>query len=340
MLHPLVVALLAADLTAALLLASATYSAGRILVGWQGGAATDEQLALERRAEGVSIRGRAGALTFLAASFLLVLAIASVLPGIVRGAMCGTGVLQAMGPSGPRVLAFQGLALFALAAWHLVDGLNRGHPRAPLTTVAARALLLSFPIVLLALIETARSLLALEVEQPVDCCSAVFDAVREQSSTDRGRSINWLYPMGGGAVVIVSLGLFLFFARARGRGAVAWILAVTTLFWIPTAAVALVRHLVSYHYGVLAHDCPFCLFAWRHGLLGYPIFGLLLIVLFEGTGAALALSLGSKFPEIEEAASKRARKAALGAAAGTALFVVLAVFPAIAWRLRHGVWLD
>lgn len=336
-LHPILVALALTDLIAALLVAAAAVTAVRVVLGWDPGSAARRQLELERRAEAASLRARAGLGFFLLGSALLVVAVTAVLPDLVPGAMCGTGVLQATGPLGPRALALRGLALAALAGWHLLDRLDRSHPRAPLTTGAARALLLATPILLLAVADTGRAFLTLGGQPPVDCCAVVYDAVRTGTEASARGEVPWVALMTFGAPPLLLLALL---SGSRSPGKVtAALLAALALAWVPAAAMALVRELAAYHYGVLAHDCPFCLFAARHYLVGYPLFGALVVVALEGPAVWLARAVGDRAPELREAAAARSRRAALTAAGAAALFLALAWLPALVWRFRHGVWI-
>ena len=114
--HPVLVAVLALDAMALALLGAAVVTAVRVVLGWAPDSSASAQLTLEARADSASLLGRLGAAALLGATLLLVGAIARVLPSIVPGAMCGTGVLQSMDGLGGRALALRGVALGLLAA--------------------------------------------------------------------------------------------------------------------------------------------------------------------------------------------------------------------------------
>jgi hypothetical protein len=281
---------------------------------------------------------------FLLGSGLLVLAVASVLPGLVPGAMCGTGVLQAAGPLGSRALGLRGVALAALFGWSLLDRLDRGHPMSPLASAAARALLLAAPVVLLAVVDSERAFLTLDGQEPVDCCAVVYDAVRSGEASTFRPTVSWTTWMNVSAAPLLVTALALALRRPGRQGWWSrlnpWLLAACSLVWLPLAALALVRELAAYHYGVLAHDCPFCLFVVRHRCVGSPLFGALLLVALEGMAAAIAARVGARFMVVQEAAADRARQAGMRVAVGTALFLALALWPAVVWRLHHGLWME
>lgn len=341
--HPIVLAVVACDAAAALLLLAAAATAVRTVLGWSPDDASRRQLALERRVERASLQARAGTALFLSGGVLFVFSIASVLPGVVPGAMCGTGVLQAMGAEGARALWLRALALLALGAWHLIDRLDRSSPSAPLTSAAARALLVAAPLALLAVADAARALLGLEVQSPVDCCAVLYDAVRSSREGARrwDAGVPWVSLTIVGGVSLATLSL----AIARGGGTrpraapgVA-LLAALAFLWGLVAARTLTGELAAYHYGVLAHECPWCLFTWHHALAGYPLFGLLAVVIAEGTAALAATLVARRAPDVSCAAARRASRGAFVTCGATVAFLALALLPAILWRLRHGVWI-
>ncbi|MEO1336050.1 MAG: hypothetical protein AAFV29_10420, partial [Myxococcota bacterium] len=95
MIHPLLVAIVVIDLCAAGLLFAAALRSEPVIRGWAPGDASARQIDLERRLEAASLLGRTGTITFVVSSIALLLALTAVLPEIVPGAMCGTGVVEA-----------------------------------------------------------------------------------------------------------------------------------------------------------------------------------------------------------------------------------------------------
>jgi len=336
LIHPLTLAIAAADLAATALLAAAAWHAAAVASGWRPAAADAEQLRLERRAEAGSLLARWGAALFLLAGLLLIAAVAASLPAVVPGAMCGTGVVQATGGAADRALALRLLALVLLALWRAGDRLDRGAPRAPLAPQAARLLLLAVPVAVVAAVGTWRALAALDVHTPVECCAAVYDtaASAREARTTGGLS-------DGALLAAAAAGWLLLLVSAVGswrtRIATQRLAAAAAAAWTPLAALALVRVLSAYHYGVLHHHCPWCLFLPEHRLVGYPLFGALLLVLLDAPAAALALSWGRRADET--AAAALARAAARRRQAALLLFALLAAGPPLWWRWAHGVWL-
>lgn len=341
--HPLLVTVLVIDALALVLLAVAVPTAVAVLLRWAPAETSRAQLRLEARAEGASILGRAAGAALLLSTLAFVVSVTSVLPSLVPGAMCGTGVLQATGGVGGRALALRCAALGLLGAWHLIDGLNRSAPRATLATSSARALLLAVPLVLLGVIDTARAFWRLDLHQPVDCCAAVYDQVRASSPAAAGGTASdalWLWTALAGGVVLMALGLWVFRQREAVRRNAARALALGALLWAPVAAIALVRVLAAYHYQVLRHHCPWCLFLPEHYAVGYPLFAALAVALFEGPAALLAAHFARAKTEVAAAAQRRFRRAGLHVVLSVFAFWLLAGLPPLIWRLRFGTWMS
>jgi hypothetical protein len=335
--HPLLVAIVALHLLGLALLAGASVTGVRLLIGWNPGSASVAQLRLERSSETASLLGRASLMLFLCAALALVAAVAGALPILVPGAMCGTGVLQAMGGEGGKAFALQFAALLVMAVWSALDKLDRARPDAPLATACARMILLSLSAQGAASMEVLDAIFSLDPHRPVDCCSIIYGrSVAPQTGT----------PWFDGTLVLVLAGtlgsvilLLAPLVRRRPGATAAYSLSATALAFVPTAALALVRVLAAYHYQVLSHRCPWCLFLPEHGFAGYPLFGALALVAFEATAMATAQGVAQSLPALEGAARHRVRLAALRITLATTAFVLIATWPALTWRLRFGLWM-
>ncbi len=340
--HPLVLAVVGLDLLGLLALLFAAATALQVLLHWAPGSAAAAQIALERRAETAELAVRCGFWAILGASLVLVVGITNVLPELVPGAMCGTGVLQATAGSGARALGFRFGALMLLYGWRMLETVNRRQPQGTLTVPAARLLLLALPLALLAAGDTLQALAGLDVLQPVDCCAVVYDQFRPPELSGRAAGLSdelWLGLFGGGAFLLGVLAVSLVRASDPVRGRWPGALAAASLLWAGAAAVALVRVLAAYTYQVLHHYCPWCLFLPEHRFVGFPLFGALLLASLEGSGvwmlALAARRCGLPLP----GAAFRVRAGARRVAWAVAVFSLLAVAPALWWRWRFGVWI-
>lgn len=337
--HPLLLAITVADGLSAALLLYAAWFALRTLTAWAPDSCDSVQLRLERRIETAEIAARFGFGFFAVASVLLVVAISQVLPPIVPGAMCGTGVIQSSQGLLNKAIWFRALGVLALYLWAALAKLDRRRPDSPLARVNARLLLLAAGLTAAAAVFTAQASLAIDLQQPVDCCTVVYETLR-QGAVEIVLSGKRLT----GAYAAMSLGLLACSLWTIAAGAARRLLAASALclalaVWLPLAASALIDSFAAYHYEVLQHRCPWCLFLPEHGRVGFLLFAALLAAALEGPVALFSAKVGLSHPQLSSEAQRRCRAAAVRVLAANAVFFGLAVFPAILWRLRYGVWM-
>ncbi len=341
--HPLLLAVISSQFMALILLLAACPTWLNTALNWDPLVADHGQLSLETRAEGASILGRAAFGLSLFAGGLLVFGIANIFHEDIPGAMCGTGVCQAMAADGStRLLLYTGLLILLMKLWHELDKLNRTLPEMPLTQISAR-LFLTIPVVaLLTLKQTYQAFAGIRPNQPVDCCAVVYDqfSTMEQATTLFGLGDRvWLTAFSVLSILLLILSVALGVSRVdrpRARSA----LAVVTGLWLPVAALVLVNVLSAYHYQVLHHHCPWCLFLAEHRLVGYPLYGAMAIIGMEGFTLVMLPPLVKHDTGVYQMAVDRARRAATKITLAQLLFLIIAVVPAIVWRLRHGVWMS
>jgi hypothetical protein len=339
--HPLLMGVAVADGLALLLLLSAALTAIRTLSGWDPGSADHRQIALETAAEGAALQVRFAFWFFALATLLLIIAIANALPSLVPGAMCGTGVLQAADGRGGRALFFRLLGLAVLYIWRTAQELNRTHPQSPLAVLQSRLLLLALPAVFLGSFDTVRAVGSLSSHGPVSCCAVIYDQVRAVTEPGRTGGIAdaaWIRGVAVAGLLLLTTAVWNA-VRVRPSLPAARFLALAALAWIPVGAVALVRVLSAYHYGVLNHHCPWCLFLPEHYGAGYPLFGALAVAALEGPAAWAAAAIAGRYPSMTEAGAVRVRRSGRRIVFAVLLFFLLSVGPALLWRLRFGVWM-
>jgi hypothetical protein len=340
--HPLLLSVISIDVLGLLLVAAATVSAVRILAGGSTESPANGRIALGGKARTASVQGRAGLALLALSTVLLIFGIAEVLPKIIPGAMCGEGVLQATKGAMGRALALRGLALGVLAVWRLLDRLNRGQPESPLATQVARTLLVASPVVVLAVYDTFQAILRLDVNRPVDCCTAVYGQIRNMDSAGGGGSVPdayWIWGLALGGIAIIFFGLHLW-RSSRPLGArMTGLFSLVTILWVPVAATSLLRSFAAYHYRFPREPCAWCLFLPENKLVGYLLFGSLVVVAVEGCSAFICSTVAAKSPALESTARRRSRTAGLRVALAVLLFLALVGIPAVVWRLQLGFWI-
>ncbi len=171
--HPLLLAVFTTDILTFLLILGASMTAFRIALHWDPQNTGAEQLRLQAHSETATLAVAWAFGLHLFATATLVYAMTNILPGMVPGAMCGTGVLQAMHSSGPRMLIYRLVGLAILWVWWRMENVNQSLPEAPLVPVTARMVLLALPVFGLALQASWQAALSLDFQQPVDCCAVM-----------------------------------------------------------------------------------------------------------------------------------------------------------------------
>ncbi|MFZ0133371.1 MAG: hypothetical protein WAK95_12570 [Desulfobacterales bacterium] len=340
--HPLLLTTLTAQAIGLLLLTAAAVKSFRILIGWDPAAADRSQLSLEIEAETAVILARWALGTFLFSSALMLLGITNVFHALIPGAMCGTGVLQAMGRAGTDFLVLDATLLGVLLFWNAARALGRRRPDYPLARLGARLLLLALPVAVLACARSVSAALGVDTHRPVDCCAVVYDQYRSLSEAQSVSGLSdgfWLTAWSALSLLLVGLAAGVRRAAASAAPKLAAMLAATAIVWVPVAAVTLTDILAAYHYGVLQHRCPWCLFLLQHRLAGLPLFGALAVVAFEGlTGYLLPLAVKND-PGMQPAALDRSRRAAGRILWALLAFLLLTVLPPLLWHLRFSVWI-
>jgi hypothetical protein len=336
--HPLTWAFWIVTATGTLLYLSAGRQALEISLNWAPAAANADQLRRERRAEKAALLCR-GALVCLATAALLGLTgITLVWHRTVPGAMCGTGVLQAMGANGTRAAMFWTTTLLILYGWRTLDRLDSHHPQGVLTPQASRMTILAAPFLTLALFYAWGALMRFDAAAPVSCCAAVYDQVLGGPSHSLSTAIVtaclWTSLAGSGVVAMAAMAVARSPVRVNG-----FIVLGAAFVWTVASMVAVKHVWAAAYYQVLSHPCPWCLFLPEYYGAGFLIFGSLAVVAMESVALVLADHTRRCHPPLATPAGRRSRRAARRIVIALIGFTLLTAGPAIVWRLRTGMWL-
>jgi len=338
--HPLLQAVAVCDGLSAALILYAAWFAIQTLTVWDPASSDRFQLRLERRIETAEIGARFGLGCFFLASALMVIGICHLLPAVVPGAMCGTGVVQGSDGLFNKALLFRAVAVLAGYLWAALARLDRLQPDSPLLILNARFLLLAAALIAAAAFITAEAAMALDLQQPVDCCAVVYDRLRRGPAVfapSRPRLL-WIFAVSSLAMLACAAWTAAADPSRRVRAAAS--LCAALAVWVPAAMLALAECFAAYYYQVLQHRCLWCLFLPEHHLVGYPLFAALLTAALEGPVAWAAARVGRSHPQLATAAQRRSRSAAVRVLLAGGVFCGLAALPAVFWRLRFGVWME
>jgi hypothetical protein len=340
--HPLLMAVLMGDLISLLLLLSAAKTALKTVTEWAPQSASGQQIRLERSVEAGELTAKFALAAFLSSTLLLLAGITNVLPAVIPGAMCGTGVLQATRGLMGSALFCRFLTLGILYLWLVLEKLNSLQPDGPLVVGSARILLLAVPFHVLAVATTLQAVWQMDAHQPVDCCAVVYDQFQSLAMARQTAGIPnslWLLAFWTLSILLLLSGLLALRARASGRVKISGWTALLALLWVPTAALVLTRVFAAYYYQVLYHHCPWCLFLSDHKFVGIPLFFSLAVVVLEGPAAFASAKIAAKYTQFDLAAARRSKIAALRAVLAAGAFIGMVSLPAVFWRIQYGVWI-
>lgn len=319
--------------------------AGRVIAvlpRWRPGQADADQLRNERRMEAVGFYGRYVLALQVAAAVLLVAGISNVWPACVSGAMCGTGVLQAMGIAGKPSLIYSFGVVGVLYGWRVLQRLDASDPRGMLTARNARFFLLAAPLMVLQGIAWADAVASAGGGPPVNCCAVVYaQAGGDVSGTIAGshNGLWWILICLFGSMALAGWGGWQWRRnRTPSRWAVA-VVAAGTCGWLWTSLAALKTGVAPHIYQVLAHPCPWCLFLPEHGAVGYIYFGLLTWIAANSVTVGVTGMTAMPASELVAAAARLRRRAGFRLMVGALVFSVALVWPVVWWRLRFGALL-
>ncbi len=341
-LHPVIFLIVLFDFLSLVFLCSACIPSLRALVEWDPGSASARQLSLEKSVEQGTLYYFIGGAAFAIGTALLTAAVSLVLPNVVPGAMCGTGVMEAMHGTGGTAFLVRSTALCLLYAGYRIHTLNLSHPDYPLVRLSSGFTLLTASVLLPSLYSTGESLLTLNVEAPVSCCAAVYDSFRSLGGGGTATGIGtraWLCVFGVLTAILSGLSIRTFSTRSVPGKAFTAVTGMIALLWTVSGSVVLNRFFSSYHFEVLDHHCLWCLFLPQHNLIGYPLYGALLTVCFNGVSLFALAGAVRGNPDVVAEGSSQIRRGSRLILYGLIAFVLMNVIPVLTWRIKFGVWI-
>ncbi len=340
--HPLVLAIWLLDGISGALFLFAGWRLLAILPAWQPTVSDGAQLARERSLTLVVYQGRWIFGLQVVALVALLLGISNSWVDHVPGAMCGTGVLQALSAAGRQSLLLRLLTLLLLYCWQVVVRIDDQRPDMPLALIHGRLLLLAAPLLLLATWRFGRAVATMVSQGPVSCCVALYARVASAGGEGMMSGITprtWAAGCFAGALMI---GLWGLFQWRRPRRFASWAVGAAgsaALLWIGVAVMEVMFFTAPYLLEVLSHPCPWCLLLWAHGGVGFALFGLLALVAAESAAGLTAAVIAQRRPQLTTPALARLAQAGARLGLSALLFVILAGAPVLLWRLRSGGWI-
>ena len=346
--HPLTLTLLLLTAVGLVIYLFAAVRMFFLLPHWQAAGDDAAQLLREREMEVIDVQGRWAMLLLAVAMVLLVFGISNVWPALVPGAMCGTGVMEALGPDGWRALIFLAGALLMLYLWRSTAKVEGRYPLSVAAPFQGRLFLLAVPFWVSGAWYLWRAQSALTEVRVVNCCAVVYhQAMGTGFMVGVWDSNIWLVLGLAAGLTAVGWGAGL---RQRSATPSGWRrLWPVLVIWVglPAAYAIITRMTAPYVLEVLHHPCPWCLMLFDHGLIGAFLFGLPLWVAAEGLVALVIIVLGRRYPQLDaipapgrrSSVAVRLRRAGNRMIIGTLLFILAATAPAVWWYRQFGDWI-
>jgi len=279
----------------------------RILLRWQPGSASEEQLELEKRSYLVSTLVQY-ALAFQVLSLLLFVVTADYLASFISGAMCAFGSLNS-NDYGFRALWVKVAAIFAYSSWLMVNHIDSRAEDYPLVRPKYALLLLLLPLLLADIYLEVRFYTSIKADVITSCCGSALRSLENPygfvAMSFPGEVAMALFFLTFTAALAA---LFLHLRTSR----YALFSGFAALSAFLSSLLAMFTFLSPYFNVVLfglptQHRCPFEVL--RQPLVGYPLYALLFAGGVSGLLVALAEFLKKK-PSLRESAAQLQRSLA------------------------------
>ncbi|HUN64911.1 MAG TPA: hypothetical protein VMW43_02350 [Bacteroidota bacterium] len=321
-----IISLLLSEFISLVLIFSAAILAIRIARKWNISSSAKEQLVLERKSYLVSTIMMYVFSFEMVSMWLFVIIVNDHLPPIIKGAMCGTGSLNA-NQFGWIVLDLKSAEFVFLALWLILHHLDRKIPEYPLTREKNIFLLLLAPLVCIAFTIEALYFSTINPNIITTCCSITFDTTAAGSSSvgifsaiPEGIIVRMFYGLSVAALMTDGLVLY----SKRWMRTTGYVLApITGVAHFIIVFLAIVHHYAKYIYGMPNHHCPFDMLWKEYYFVGYLIYALLFLSVISSLSICVT-GLARRKQVIRFEATSLSRKAAIWNAGSTvALFVLL-----------------
>ena len=299
-----------------------------ILQYWDLTSGSERQIALERKAELVSVLlGWVMAFEFL--SLFMFVHTADHLHGLFVGAMCAAGTLN-VNEYGYPALILKILNAILCGLWIVINHADTRAPDYPLIRIKYTAVLI---IAFLVIVETILQLsywMHLNPNVITSCCGTLFSTDRQTLAGDLAH----LPPVGTMTLFFLSLsGVLGMGIRLYRKGRGARLFAVLSGWMLILSSASILSFISVYIYQLPTHHCPFCLLQQEYGYVGYPLY----ISLFIGGIAGMGIGVLDWFKGIDSLQAvipRISHRLCLTALIGFSLFGGIAVYPILFSNFR------
>jgi len=314
------------------LIAIASQAAVRVLLYWDTGSDSEQQIRLENEVWLASTLV-AYALVFQIISLLLFVLAADHYSKIIVGAMCATGSLLA-NPYGMPTLWVKLIGVFLYGFWIILHKIDINSEEYPLVRIKCIYLILLLPILLLDATLQSLYINGLKPDIITSCCAVVF-------SSAEGASLNLFSSIPQDAllsifycsiVILTILGMFNYFYPYNILN---WIYASSWVCFLLLAIIVITSVLSSYVYAMPFHNCPFCLLKPEYNYIGLAIYASLITGSFFGMAPAVVQNF-KKPKELADLVNKWQHSWLLFSLICLLLFTIISSYHYLLYRIMGG----
>jgi hypothetical protein len=271
-LSPEVLALFILNIVFVLFAIIAFYFSLRIFLKWDLNSTCQEQYRLEKQ-------------SFLTATIIKYIFIIKVplflffiftldkISGVLTGAMCAAGVVNAT-DYGTYLLVLKILNLYFFAYWLTLHSEDMKHENQPYTRVKFGIFIVAFFLLMSEIVLEGIMFNAIDIDKVVDCCGAIYSSSASSyiSNIFRIQTPLLLALFYSNFVLIV---IFYFFKNR-------YMFAIANVVFIIVSLIAVISFFGTYIYELPTHHCPFCFLQKDYYYVGYFIYIFLFIGTFYG----------------------------------------------------------
>jgi hypothetical protein len=196
--------------------------------------------------------------------------------GLLTGAMCGAGVVDAT-REGLPLLILKLLNIYLFGLWLVLHYRDISFEHLPFSRLKFGLFIVGFILLVSEIYLEIAMFKAIDVDKIVSCCGSIYSS----SSTSH---LSHLFKLSNTTVVSMfygSFALLVFFYLLKNR----YLYALSNLIFLIVALMSLILFFSTYIYELPTHHCPFCILQSDYYYVGY----LLYLLLFVGTFYGISL---------------------------------------------------
>ena len=294
----------------------------RIARKWNIQSASEEQLWLERKSHLVSTVMNYVFGFQLISLLLFVVTVNDHFPQLIKGAMCGTGSLNANAYGWPTLyLKITGFFVYGL--WLMINTLDQKVPEFPLTRLKFYLLLPIIPFVVSQVVIELLYFIHINPNIITTCCSITFSDNPLAETTMSGSRHEMAWVLGFYLLTGILLLLFFLLQTKHNFRIGNYVFSLLTALFFFLALKTLILHFSKYIYGMPSHHCPFDMLWGHYYYVGYLLYLSLFVGTLTGLSVGLMALLSRKEKVREEA--QRLRQRFLSLSMANLLFYTLLV---------------